>query len=146
MRLPAATPQAPSVATATVTGRSADGAGVAVTVKTALPPSVTAAPPVTLTAGTVTGGVSGSDAASSFASTSAICGHSGLEYFRAFASASAAVVGVRPGYVSTPHATSTRRQRFTCAWPCCVCPASARTFSMSAGSTVATSGAGASSS
>ena len=43
VRLPALTPQSPSVATVTVTGRSAAGAGSALNVKTALPPSVTGA-------------------------------------------------------------------------------------------------------
>ena len=60
VRVPAEMPQAPSVVTATVTGRSADGAGVAVTVKVASPPSVTAAPAETVTAGVSGGGSSSS--------------------------------------------------------------------------------------
>ena len=57
---PAAMPYAPVAATVTLTARSAAGAGLAVSVKVALPPSVTAFPADSVTAGVSGGGASSS--------------------------------------------------------------------------------------
>ena len=51
VREPGDTPKSPAAVTATVTSNPADGAGTAVTVNTASPPSVTPAPAVMLTSG-----------------------------------------------------------------------------------------------
>ncbi len=61
VREPVLAPKSPLWLTVTLTGRSADGDGLAVTVNSTLPPSVTLAPALMLTTGV--GGTSLSDTA-----------------------------------------------------------------------------------
>ena len=108
VREPGDTPKSPDCATDTVTVSGEDGAGSAVTVNVASPPSAIPPPAATLTTGTAAGGGSSSHWAMA-TSVRTVRSQRSLSNCALTACASATVIASSP--VSTPNAASTRSQR-----------------------------------